>query len=96
MDNVTFVGQAPVWALGKAEDVPKTTDFGAACAPKAKAPDARAITATSPPIRRPALADKLTGFLPLILDGGILTDLDQGEITIPHDPRITSRDQSDA
>ncbi|GAA3076773.1 hypothetical protein GCM10017600_08770 [Streptosporangium carneum] len=63
VDSVTVFGQTPVWVFGEAEAVPKTTGFGAACAPGAKAQDARATTATSPPIRRPALPDNPTTFL---------------------------------
>ncbi|MFG6194483.1 hypothetical protein [Nonomuraea sp. JJY05] len=67
MDSVTVTGQVPVCLFGDAEAAPKTIDCGAACAPDANAPEARATTATSALIRRPALVNSLTGFLSLIL-----------------------------
>ncbi|MFB9417407.1 hypothetical protein [Nonomuraea rubra] len=69
VDSVTVAGQVPVCVFGDAEAGPKTIDFGAACAPEANAPEARAATATSVLIRRPALPNGLTGFLSLILAG---------------------------
>jgi hypothetical protein len=65
VDNVTTVGQAPLCVFGEAEAVPKTAGFGfgTACAAGTNAPDARAITATSHPVRRPTLPNNPTIFL---------------------------------
>ncbi|MGW0479367.1 hypothetical protein [Nonomuraea sp. NPDC003214] len=69
VDIVTVTGQAPVCVFGVAETGPNTIDFGAAGALVASTPEARATTAATAPIRRPALVKNFTGFLSLIMTG---------------------------